>query len=240
MTGVSKRRVMARAMVAAGMTAGLMAATPVSAAELKTDDQKVSYSFGVKVGEDLGRFFKELDVAAFSAGVADGKSGGKTQLDEQQMMEILQAFQTRKAAEQQQAAKQMSDENLSRGKDFMDKNAKKKGVTTLPDGLQYQVIASGKGESPDANDEVKVHYHGTLVDGTVFDSSVQRGEPVSFPVDGVIKGWTEVLQKMKVGDKWNVVIPPALAYGERAMGNTIGPNETLVFDIELLEVKKVP
>lgn len=240
MTGVSKMRALTRVMVAAGMTAGLVCATAVSAAELKTDDQKVSYAFGLKVGEDLGRFFKELDIAAFSAGVSDGKTGSKPQIEEKQIMELIQAFQTRKAAEQQQAAKQMSDENLARGKAFMDKNAKKKGVTTLPDGLQYEVIASGKGETPDANDEVKVHYHGTLVDGTVFDSSVQRGEPASFPVDGVIKGWTEVLQKMKVGDKWKVVIPPALAYGERAMGNSIGPNETLVFDVELLEVKKVP
>lgn len=224
--------------------AGLMAMTAcvsgaVYAEEMKTDDAKVSYSIGLKYGENFARDYKELDLKAFSEGMQDGYKGNKPKMEEKDIMAVMQAFQTRKMEEMRGQAEKMAKENQAKGDKFLAENAKRKGVTTLPNGLQYEVLASGKGATPDVNDKVKVHYHGTLIDGTVFDSSVQRGQPADFPVDGVIKGWTEILQKMKVGDKWKVAIPSSLAYGERTVGNTIGPNETLVFDIELLEVEVV-
>lgn len=128
-------------------------------------------------------------------------------------------------------------ENQKKGEQFLADNAKKEGVKTTASGLQYQVIKSGTGKTPGKKDTVKVHYHGTLVDGTVFDSSVDRGEPISFPVDGVIPGWTEALQLMKEGDKWKIFIPSNLAYGERGAGDKIGPNSALVFEVELLSVE---
>jgi FKBP-type peptidyl-prolyl cis-trans isomerase FklB len=124
------------------------------------------------------------------------------------------------------------------GEAFLAENAKKEGVKTTASGLQYKVIKSGTGESPKSTDTVKVHYHGTLIDGTVFDSSVQRGEPISFPVTGVIPGWVEALQLMKVGDKWQLFIPARLAYGERSPSPVIGPNSTLIFEVELLSIEK--
>lgn len=219
------------------VVAGGFAVGTLQADDLKTDDAKVSYSIGLKYGENFARDYKELDLSAFAQGMQHGFKGEKPALEEKDMMAVMQAFQTRKMEEMRGQAEKAAKENQAKGEKFLAENGKRKGVTTLPNGLQYEVLASGKGTTPKAEDKVKVHYHGTLVDGTVFDSSVQRGEPASFPVNGVIKGWTEILQKMKVGDKWKVAIPSALAYGERAVGNTIGPNETLVFDIELLEVE---
>lgn len=215
------------------------AATIVHAEDMKTDDAKVSYSIGLKYGENFARDYKELDLTAFSKGMEDGFKGSKPQMEEKEIMAVMQAFQTRKMEEMRGQADKMAKANKEKGEKFLAENGKRKGVTTLPSGVQYEVLASGKGATPDSNDKVKVHYHGTLIDGTVFDSSVQRGQPASFPVDGVIKGWTEILQKMKVGDKWKVAIPSVHAYGERAVGNTIGPNETLVFEVELLEVEAV-
>lgn len=221
------------------VVAGGFAVNALQADELKSDDAKVSYSIGLKYGENFARDYKELDLKAFSQGMQDGFKGSKPAIEEKDMMAVMQAFQTRKMEEMRGQAEKAAQENQTKGAKFLAENGKRKGVTTLPDGLQYEVLASGKGATPDENDKVKVHYHGTLVDGTVFDSSVQRGEPATFPVNGVIKGWTNILQKMKAGDKWKVAIPSTLAYGERAVGNTIGPNETLVFEIELLEVEAV-
>ncbi len=221
------------------VVAGGFAVNALQAEELKSDDSKVSYSIGMKYGENFARDYKELDLKAFAQGMQDGFKGNKPALEEKDMMAVMQAFQTRKMEEMRGQAEKVAKENQAKGEKFLAENGKRKGVTTLEGGLQYEVLASGKGATPDENDKVKVHYHGTLVDGTVFDSSVQRGEPASFPVNGVIKGWTNILQKMKVGDKWKVAIPSTLAYGERAVGNTIGPNETLVFEIELLEVEAV-
>jgi FKBP-type peptidyl-prolyl cis-trans isomerase FklB len=127
--------------------------------------------------------------------------------------------------------------NIKAGEAFLAENAKKDGVKTTASGLQYKVVKSGSGKTPGLNDTVKVHYHGTLIDGTVFDSSVDRGEPVTFPVNGVIPGWTEALQLMKVGDKWQLVIPAKLAYGENGAGGKIGPNSVLQFDVELLAIE---
>jgi FKBP-type peptidyl-prolyl cis-trans isomerase len=133
--------------------------------------------------------------------------------------------------------KAAGDKNLKEGDDFLTANGKKEGVKTLPSGLQYKVIKSGTGRSPKATDTVKVHYNGTLTDGTVFDSSVQRGEPATFPVNQVIPGWTEALQLMKEGDKWQLYIPSKLAYGEQGAGGKIGPNSALIFDVELLSIE---
>lgn len=217
--------------------AGAFAVTALQADELKTDDAKVSYSIGLKYGENFARDYKEMDLKAFSQGMQDGFKGSKPAMEEKEIMAVMQAFQTRKMEEMRGKAEKQASENKTKGAAFLAENGKRKGVTTLPDGLQYEVLASGKGATPKETDKVKVHYHGTLIDGTVFDSSVQRGEPVTFGVNQVIKGWTEVLQKMKVGDKWKVAIPSDLAYGERAVSEAIGPNETLVFEIELLDIE---
>jgi FKBP-type peptidyl-prolyl cis-trans isomerase FklB len=128
--------------------------------------------------------------------------------------------------------------NNAVGQKFLDENKKKPGVVTLPSGLQYIVIKEGTGAKPVLTDKVTTHYHGTLIDGTVFDSSVERGEPASFPVNGVIKGWTEALQMMPVGSKWKLFVPPALGYGERGAGGVIGPNATLIFEVELISINK--
>jgi len=140
-------------------------------------------------------------------------------------------------AEAEAMAKEMGEKNLKEGEAFLQENAKREGVVALPSGLQYEVIEEGTGKSPKPGDEVTVHYRGTLVDGTVFDSSYERGEPVTFPVEGVIPGWTEALQLMKEGAKWKLFIPPSLAYGERGAGQVIGPNATLLFEVELISVQ---
>jgi FKBP-type peptidyl-prolyl cis-trans isomerase FklB len=153
----------------------------------------------------------------------------------QQALTTFRANQQKKQQERQQA---QAKQNKQEGEAFLAENKKKKGVTTLPSGLQYQVIRSGKGASPKASDTVVTHYHGTLINGKVFDSSVDRGQPATFPVARVIKGWTEALQKMKVGDKWKIYVPSQLAYGAAGAPPKIGPDSALIFDIELLEIKK--
>jgi FKBP-type peptidyl-prolyl cis-trans isomerase FklB len=171
-----------------------------------------------------------------TAGIADGFAGKPALTEEEQKAVImdLQKSAMAKAEEKQKAAA----EKISRPvKPFLAANVKKDGVKTTASGLQYKVIKSGTGPSPKPTDTVKVHYTGTLIDGTVFDSSVQRGEPATFPVNGVIPGWTEALQLMKVGDKWQLVIPAKLAYGEEGPG-PIGPNSTLIFEVELLGIEK--
>ncbi|CBL47172.1 FKBP-type peptidyl-prolyl cis-trans isomerases 1, homolog to macrophage infectivity potentiator MIP of Legionella species [gamma proteobacterium HdN1] len=222
--------------VAAIVGSGVFAVSSLQADSLKTEDAKVSYSIGLKYGENFLKEYKELDLDAFAKGMTDGFKGNKPAIEEAEIMATMQAFQKRKMEEMRSKAEQLAKDNKAKGEAFLADNAKRKGVVKLPDGLQYEVLKSGKGATPKADDKVKVHYHGTLVDGTVFDSSVQRGEPVTFGVNQVIKGWTEVLQKMKVGDKWKVFIPSDLAYGERSVSEAIGPNETLVFEIELLDV----
>ncbi len=163
---------------------------------------------------------------------------GKTTLSEAERKETLDNFRKEMMAKMESKQKTDGGKNLKEGEAFLAANAKKEAVTTLPSGLQYKVLKSGKGKSPKATDTVKVHYHGTLLDGTVFDSSVERGEPATFPVNGVIPGWVEALQIMKEGDKWQLTIPPKLAYGERGAGGKIGPNSVLVFDVELLSIEK--
>lgn len=216
-----------------------LAVHPVFAGEtnaLTTPQQRLSYSIGVDIGKTLKRQDLDLDSKALAAGLSDSLAG-KTVLTDEEMQEVMTAFQREMMSKMQAKQSAEAAENLKAGKAFLAENAKKDGVKVLPSGLQYEVLKSGQGKTPTATDTVQVHYHGTLIDGTVFDSSVQRGEPVSFPVDGVIPGWTEALQMMKEGDKWRLVIPPDLAYGERGAGGRIGPNSTLVFEVELLAVQ---
>lgn len=205
--------------------------------QFKNEDSKASYAIGLRYGEAIGRDLKELDLEAFTLGMEHGFKGKEPLLKQDEVMATLQALQARKMAEMEKVAAEKSSVNKAAGDKFLAENAKREGVKTTASGLQYEVIKSGDGASPKQTDEVTVHYHGTLVSGEVFDSSVQRGEPTSFPVNGVIPGWTEALQLMKTGDKWKIFIPPALAYGERGAGGKIGPNETLIFEVELLSIK---
>jgi FKBP-type peptidyl-prolyl cis-trans isomerase FklB len=204
--------------------------------ELTTRDERVSYC----IGADIGNTFKEqgiaVDAKALASGVADALAG-KSALSEEEMAAIMGAFQKEMMSKMQAKQASAAADNLTAGEAFLAANREKDGVTVLPSGMQYKVLKSGNGKSPGATDTVKTHYHGTLIDGTVFDSSVDRGEPVTFPVNGVIPGWTEALQLMQEGDKWQLFIPRALAYGERGAGGQIGPNATLIFEVELLSVE---
>ena len=227
---------MKKSMLAIALGGALIAAPMVQAEALETEQQKLSYSLGLILGERLQADVDDLDIKAFSQGVEAVYSGETPLLNQEQMAEVMQAFQTRKMEEQRQAMAKLAQDNLDKGKAYQDENAKRDGVKVTDSGLQYEVLEAGKGSSPKASDTVKVHYRGELIDGTQFDSSYARNEPVSFPLDGVIPGWTEGLQLMKEGGKSRLVIPAELAYGPGGMGNAIGPNETLVFEVELLEV----
>jgi FKBP-type peptidyl-prolyl cis-trans isomerase FklB len=212
--------------------------------DLTDSKQKTSYAIGMDLGSAFKQQGLDVDTNAIAAGLSDVLAGKPALTPEQQKAALLdlQKNLMAKAEEKQKAA---ADKNLADGQAFLAANAKKEGVkikeVTAPDGskaeLQYKVIKSGAGPSPKKTDTVKVHYHGTLIDGTVFDSSVQRGEPITLGVGDVIPGWTEALQMMKVGDKWQLFIPAKLAYGEEAPPQ-IGPNSTLIFDVELLGIEK--
>ena len=203
-----------------------------SAPALQTDRQKYSYGIGVQIASSIKRDGVDIDLPALQQAIDDVMNGTALRLTDDQMREAFMHLQEQKKQEQQALA----DRNLKEGNDFQAKNKKQSGVKTLPSGIQYKVVKAGTGRQPTASDRVTVHYRGTLVDGQEFDSSYSRGEPATFPVNGVIKGWQEVLPLMKEGGHWQVVIPPELAYGDRGAGATIGPNATLIFDIELLNV----
>lgn len=205
--------------------------------ELKDTKQKSSYAIGMDIGANFKRQEIDVDARALAAGIADALSG-KPQLTDAEQKQILNEFRTQLMGRVEAKQKESADKNQKDGEKFLAENKKKEGVKTTASGLQYKVLKSGNGKTPKATDTVKVHYHGTLIDGTVFDSSVERGEPASFPVNRVIPGWTEVLQLMKEGDKWQVYIPSQLAYGTESPSPKIGPNSTLIFDVELLAVEK--
>ena len=177
---------------------------------------------------------------AFVRGMKEAISGTKAVLPDSEMTSAMMAFQQSMMAKQQAATKAIAEQKQKEGEAFLAANAKKDSVKVLPSGLQYKILREGTGTMPTVKDTVTTHYRGRLIDGKVFDESYGRGEPISFPVTGVIKGWTEALQLMKVGAKWELYIPASLAYGERGAGQMIGPNETLVFEIELLGVKPGP
>lgn len=208
--------------------------------ELKTTLDKVSYGFGLNQGRRFAAQGIELDPALIAEGFKDAYSKAEPKINDADLDAAFAAFQKELQEKMQARFKAESEENLKAGKAFMAKNGERKEVVTLKSGLQYEVIKEGEGASPKLSDTVKTHYHGTLLDGTVFDSSVQRKQPAVFPVSGVIAGWTEALQKMKVGSKWKLYVPADLAYGERGSSGAIGPNETLTFEVELLEIVTRP
>jgi FKBP-type peptidyl-prolyl cis-trans isomerase FklB len=210
---------------------------PQEKTELKTQKDKVSYSIGLDIGSTLKRQKLEVEADLLTRGIRDGLAdSAKTLMTQEQIRETMEAFQKEMIAKQQASMQKLAAEKEQEGAAFLADNAKKDGVVALPSGLQYKVLKSGAGKTPKLSDTVKAHYRGTLTDGTEFDSSYKQGKPVEFQVNGVIPGWTEILQKMKVGDKWQVFIPASLGYGPRGSG-PIPPNATLIFDIELLEVK---
>jgi FKBP-type peptidyl-prolyl cis-trans isomerase len=217
------------------------AATAAAPAPLKTRKEKFSYALGMNIGTGLGANLKrqsvEFDAALVAAGLKDSLTGGKTRLTIEEAQAVLKEVQGEIQKEQQAKMKEAGDKNKSEGEAFLAANKGKAGVVTLPSGLQYKVLTTGTGPKPTASDTVVCNYKGTLVDGTEFDSSYKSGKPVTFPVSGVIKGWTEALQLMPVGSKWQLFIPSNLAYGERGAGAQIGPNSTLVFDVELVSIQ---
>jgi len=204
---------------------------------LQTAKEKQSYSIGADIGSKLKTQPIDIDADLLAQGLKDAFSGGKLLLTEQEMKETLTGLQKELMEKQAESNKKIAEKNKKEGEAFLLENSKKEGVKTLPSGLQYKVIKEGTGKTPKAEDTVVTNYRGTLTDGTEFDSSYKRGQPATFPVKGVIPGWTEALQLMKEGSKWELVIPSSLAYGERGAGSVIGPNATLIFEIELISVK---
>ncbi|TNF37532.1 MAG: FKBP-type peptidyl-prolyl cis-trans isomerase [Gammaproteobacteria bacterium] len=218
---------------------GLVASMNVLAdTSLNNQKDKQSYAIGVNLGMQLSQQKEEINLDNVIMGLKDVFSGQQPKMTMEEMQQTMMTFQQTLQEKQQARMQALADTNAKEGKEFLAANKKKEGVKTLPSGLQYKVLQSGKGESPKVTDTVVTHYRGSLIDGRVFDSSYQRGEPATFPVNGVIKGWTEALQKMKVGDKWQLFIPAELGYGEHGAGQMIGPNAVLIFEIELLEIKK--
>lgn len=226
--------------VAAAVLAGSVTQAQAPAAKLNLDDPKVrvSYALGLNIGQGMKAQGVEIDMAALARGLGDALSGGKALLTEAQMVEVLENLQRDMMAKEEASAKKVGAANQAEGDAFLAANAKKEGVKTTKSGLQYKVVKAGSGPKPTAADTVQTHYEGRLIDGTVFDSSYKRGEPATFPVKGVIPGWTEALQLMTVGSKWQLYIPAKLAYGPRGAGDKIGPNATLIFDIELLAIEQ--
>ena len=229
-----KRRL---AMAVCGVVALSGAALAADAPEVKSDKEVFSYSLGMNLGGNLKRESVEVDTELLVRGFKDSYGGGKTILTEEEARKSIMDFQKAQMAKRAETMKKLSEKNKADGEKFLAENAKKEGVKSLPSGLQFKEITPGKGKTPKATDTVTTQYKGTLIDGTEFDSSYKRGEPATFPVSGVIAGWTEALQLMKEGAKWQLFIPPNLAYGERGAGSDIGPNATLIFEVELISVK---
>jgi FKBP-type peptidyl-prolyl cis-trans isomerase FklB len=224
--------VFATVLLAAPLWAQEKSPASPSSAPLKDQKDKVSYSIGLNIGFNFKKQNVDLNPDALLAGVKDALAD-KPQLTEQQVKETMAAFSKDMTDKQKQAG----EKNRAEGEKYLADNKKKDGVKTTASGLQYKVLKDGSGASPTANDTVTVNYRGTLIDGTEFDSSYKRGEPATFPVSGVIKGWTEALQLMKKGAKYQLFIPATLAYGDRGAPPDIQPNSTLIFEVELMDVK---
>jgi FKBP-type peptidyl-prolyl cis-trans isomerase FklB len=204
---------------------------------LKDQKEKASYSIGLELGNSLKKGKMDVNADTLFKGLKDGLSGAKPLLSEEQVKETMTALQKEMMEKQAAASKEAAEKNAAAGEKFLAENKKKEGVKTTASGLQYKVIKEGTGTPPKETDTVVTNYKGTTLDGTEFDSSYKRNEPATFPVNRVIKGWTEALQLMKPGSKYQLFIPSSLAYGERAVGKDIGPNSTLIFDVELLSIK---
>ena len=214
-----------------------------AAVPLKTRKEKFSYALGMNIGTNLGNTLKkqsvEVDWNLVSQGLKDATTtGAKTRLTEDEAKAVLTEVQNEARKEQQEKMQEAAAKNKTEGEAFLAANKAKDGVVTLPSGLQYKILTAGTGPKPTASDSVVCNYRGTLINGTEFDSSYKRGQPATFGVGQVIKGWTEALQLMPVGSKWQVVIPSSLAYGDRGAGAEIGPNATLIFEVELLSIQE--
>ena len=204
---------------------------------LKTQKDKASYAMGMNVGTGLRKQSIDIDPAIMARGLRDAFSNGKTLLTEEEARTVLTQLQSDMRKKQQELAQEAGEANKKQGLAFLEANKTKEGVVALPSGLQYKVLQEGTGPKPTATDSVICNYRGTLLDNTEFDSSYKRGQPATFPVTGVIKGWTEALQLMPVGSKWQLFVPAELAYGEHGAGGQIGPNSTLIFEVELLSIQ---
>jgi FKBP-type peptidyl-prolyl cis-trans isomerase len=212
-------------------------AAQAPAPAFKTQKEKVSYAIGMEMGKGVKAQGMDVDPAILEQGLKDALSGGKSQMSEEELRQVITALQQEMRQKQMQIQEAAAMENKAKGEAFLAENAKKDGVVALPDGLQYKILTAGQGKKPAETDTVLCNYKGTFVDGTEFDSSAQAGKPVPFEVKNVIPGFKEVLQLMPVGSKWQVVVPSNLAYGERGAGNVIGPNSTLIFEIELVSIQ---
>ena len=204
--------------------------------EPKTESDKVSYSVGYRLGGDFKRQQVDINSDMLVQGIEDAASGGEALMTDEQMRTVMMNLANRVKAEQMEKQKQEGAQNIKAGEAFLAENAGKEGVKTTDSGLQYKVITAGEGKTPQKSDKVTVHYRGTLIDGSEFDSSYSRNKPATFGVGQVIPGWTEALQLMKEGDKWEIYLPSKLAYGERGAGAKIPPNSTLIFEVELISV----
>ena len=214
--------------IAAGCTA------EEAVVKLDQPKQRISYTIGLNIGRDFVSQDVDVDTAALMAGVRDGLGGQKPRLSDEEMLAEVKAFREAMMAKQEAKQKELATKNQTEGAAFLAKNAKEPGVVVRESGLQYKVLKDGAGPMPKADSIVSVHYRGTLLDGSEFDSSYERNEPLTLPVGGVIPGWTEALTLMKEGSKWQLFIPAALAYGEAGAPPAIGPNATLLFEVELL------
>jgi FKBP-type peptidyl-prolyl cis-trans isomerase FklB len=222
--------------IAAGLSVALTASGENKPSQLKDLKDKVSYSIGLDLGFNFKKQNLELNPDALLAGVKDAQSGKQPLLSESEVKDTMTAL-TKELEEKQKA---VAEKNVKDGEKFLAENKKKEGVKTTASGLQYKVMKEGTGPQPKLTDSVVANYRGTLINGTEFDSSYKRGQPATFPLTGVIKGWTEALQLMKVGSKYQVFVPSSLAYGERSVSPELGPNATLIFEVELLDAKPPP
>jgi len=223
---------------AATLSVALLA-TSVQAEDpkLESDLDKASYLIGRNIGETINRDGIKLNVENLVTGLREGLTGKDSKIPEADAVKIMETFQAEMQKQAEAKAASASAENLAAGTKFLADNKKREGVKVTKSGLQYEILSAGKGAKPTPLDTVTVHYHGTLIDGSVFDSSVDRQTPATFPVNGVIAGWTEALQLMEVGAKYKLFIPADLAYGKNGAGRDIGPNSTLIFEVELLSIK---
>lgn len=203
----------------------------------KTQKEKVSYSIGLDIGRNMKRQTLDLDISLFTRGVQDGIGDAKPQMTDQEIQEVMATFQKEVMARMEENSRKLGEKNKKEGEAFLAENKKKPGVKTLPSGLQYKVLTEGAGKSPKATDSLVAHYRGTLLDGKEFDSSYKRGEPMTFVLNQMIPGWIEGLQLMKEGAKWQLFIPSTLGWGDRGAGQDIGPNATVMFEVELIKVK---
>ncbi len=223
------------------ITAILLLASSVAFAQqtgLETKKDKVSYSIGTLVGRDMKNQKIDLNPDAFSRGFKDALAGTQPAMTDEEMQKTMSEFRTEMTAKKQAEMKKLAEENKKKEEAFLAENKKKEGVKTTASGLEYKVLKEGTGKTPTAYDTVVVHYRGTLLDGTEFDSSYKRNEPATLPVSGLIPGWTEALQMMKTGSKWQIWVPSKLAYGETGAGGVIPPNATLVFELELISIEQ--